>query len=140
MISWTYCLVIPDLVSLLVNLPRNSFKQAIVVQSLSCVQLFVTQWSAACQASLSFTISRNLSKFTFIELVMPSNHLIPLLPSSPSYACHLKCILRDAQDSLFVFVFCFFVLIQVLDNVQTIMPIVEYLSHNDLNPTMKQTD
>ena len=139
MISWTYCLVIPDLVSLLVNLPRNSFKQAIVVQSLSCVQLFVTQWTAACQASLSFTISRNLSKFTFIELVMPSNHLIPLLPSSPSYACHLKCILRDAQDSLFVFVFCFF-LIQVLDNVQTIMPIVEYLSHNDLNPTMKQTD
>ena len=36
--------------------------------------------------------------------------------------------------------FLFFVLIQVLDNVQTIMPIVEYLSHNDLNPTMKQTD
>ena len=52
------------------------------VQSLSRVQLFVTLWTAACQASLSTTSSRNLLKLMFIELVMPSNHLIlchPLL-------------------------------------------------------------
>ena len=48
----------------------------------SCVQLFVTTWTAAHQASLSFTISRRLLKLTSIESVMPSNHLIlchPLL-------------------------------------------------------------
>ena len=43
---------------------------------LSHVHLFVTPWTAACQGSLSLTISRNLPKFMFIELVMPSNHLI----------------------------------------------------------------
>ena len=44
-----------------------------VVQLLSRVRLFVTPWTAACQASLSFTISRNLLKFMSIESVMPSN-------------------------------------------------------------------
>ena len=42
--------------------------------------LFVTPWTAACQLSLSFTISWSLLKFMFIELVMPSNHLILCLP------------------------------------------------------------
>ena len=44
--------------------------------------VFVTPWTAACQASLSFTISQSLLKLMSIELVMPSNHLIlchPLL-------------------------------------------------------------
>ena len=50
------------------------------VQSLSCVQLFVTPLSAARQASLSITNSRSLPKLMSIELVMPSNHLI-LCPS-----------------------------------------------------------
>ena len=45
------------------------------VQSLSCVQLFVTSWTAACQACLSITNSRSLLKLMSIELVMPSNHL-----------------------------------------------------------------
>ena len=60
------------------------------VQSLSPVQLSATPWTAAHQASLSFTISRNLLKLMSIESVMPSNHLVlchPLLlpPSiSPS--------------------------------------------------------
>ena len=52
------------------------------VQPLSQVQLFVTPWTAAHQASLSFTISWSLLKLTSIESVMPSNHLIlgcPLL-------------------------------------------------------------
>ena len=46
------------------------------VQSLSCVQLFATPWTAACQASLSITNSQSLPKLMSIELVMPSNHLI----------------------------------------------------------------
>ena len=43
---------------------------------LSCVQLFVTPWTAALQASLSFTISWSLFKLTSIALTMPYNHLI----------------------------------------------------------------
>ena len=46
------------------------------VRSLSRVQLFVTPWTAACQATLSITISRSLRKLMSIESVMPSNHLI----------------------------------------------------------------
>ena len=52
------------------------------VQSLSCVQLFATPWTAAHQSSLSITISWSLLKLLSIESVMPSNHLIlcpPLL-------------------------------------------------------------
>ena len=52
------------------------------VQSLSHVQLFVTPWTAARQASLSITNFRSLLKLMSIELVMPPNHLIlcnPLL-------------------------------------------------------------
>ena len=55
-----------------------------VFQSLSCVQLVATPWTAACQASLSFTISLSLLKLISIESVMPSNHLILCLPFSCS--------------------------------------------------------
>ena len=47
-----------------------------VIQSLSHVWFFATPWTAACQASLSFTISLSLFKLMSIESVMPSNHLI----------------------------------------------------------------
>ena len=50
------------------------------VQSLSRVQLFVTPWTAACQASLSITNSQSLLKLMSMELVMPSNHLILCCP------------------------------------------------------------
>ena len=59
-------------------------------QSLSCVQLFATPWIAARQASLSITNSQSSLRFTSIEPVMPSSHLIlcrPLLllfPIPPS--------------------------------------------------------
>ena len=53
----------------------------VVVQSLSCVQLFATPWTAACQASLSFTI-RSLFKLMSIELVMPSNTVQKVLKIS----------------------------------------------------------
>ena len=58
-------------------------KQFSSVQSLSRVQLFMTPWTAAHQASLSITISWTLLKLMSIKLVMSSNHLIlscPLLP------------------------------------------------------------
>ena len=55
----------------------------VVVQLLSRVWFFVTTWTAAHQASLSFTISWSLLKLMSIELVMPSNHLILCWPLSP---------------------------------------------------------
>ena len=49
------------------------------VQSLSHVQLFVTPWVAAYQASLSITISQSSLRLTSIESAMPSSHLIERL-------------------------------------------------------------
>ena len=62
------------------------------VQSLSHVWLFVTPWTAACQASLSITNSQNLLKLMSIELVMASNHLILCrpLPLSPSVLASIR--------------------------------------------------
>ena len=55
-----------------------------IVQSFSHLQLFVTPWTAAHQASLSFTISQSLLKVMPIESMIPSSHLCCslLLPSS----------------------------------------------------------
>ena len=64
-----------------------TFVRFSTVQSLSRVQLFVTPWTAARQASLSITNSLSLLKLMSIESVMPSNHLIlchPLLLLLPS--------------------------------------------------------
>ena len=54
--------------------------QVLIVQLLSHVRLIVTPWTAARQASLSFTISWTLLKLMPIELVMASNHLIHCRP------------------------------------------------------------
>ena len=67
--------------------PLTAVTDASSVQSLSRVQLFVTPWTAACQASLSITKSQSLLKFMSIESVIPSKHFILchpllLLPSS----------------------------------------------------------
>ena len=64
------------------------------VQSLSHVWLFVTPWTAAHQASLSFTISQSLLKLMSIELIMPSNHLI---------LCHPLHLLPSIFPSIRVF-------------------------------------
>ena len=66
----------------------------LVVQSLSCVWLFATPWTAACQASLSITDSRSLLKLMSIESVIPSNHLI---------LCHLLLLLPSIFLSFRVF-------------------------------------
>ena len=60
--------------------PLTFIYNVVVVQSLICVQLLVTAWTAACQASLSFTISLHLLKLMSIESVMPSNRLILCYP------------------------------------------------------------
>ena len=65
-----------------------------LVQSLSCVQIFVTPWTAAHQASLSTTNSQSLLKLIPIESVMPSNHLI---------LCHPLLLLPSIFASMRVF-------------------------------------
>ena len=73
----------------------------VVVQSLSCVQLFATPWTVAHQASLSFTISQSLLKLRSIELVMPSNHLIlcDLLFLLPSVFASIRVFSRPCSGS-----------------------------------------
>ena len=62
-------------------LSKKKFEVFIVVfQSLSRVQLFATPCTAACQASLSFTISWNLLRLMSFELTIWSNHLILYFP------------------------------------------------------------
>ena len=59
------------------------FNVSVVVQSLSCVQLFATPWAAAHQASLSFTISQGLLKLISIEsLCHPT-----ISPSVDPFSC-----------------------------------------------------
>ena len=77
------------------NIPqRVADKVHCSVQSLSRVQLFVTPWTAAYQASLSITNSQSLLKLLSIQLVMPSNHLIP---------CHPLLLLPSICPSIRIF-------------------------------------
>ena len=69
----------------------NSFSS---VQSLSCVWLFATPWTAACQASLSITNSWSLPKLVSIESVMPSTHL---------FLCHPLLLLPSIFTTIRVF-------------------------------------
>ena len=64
------------------------------VQWLSCVQLFVTPWTAACQPSLSITNFQSLLKLMSIESIMPSNPLI---------LCHPLFLLPSIFPSIRVF-------------------------------------
>ena len=66
----------------------------VAVQSLCHVQLFATPWTAAHQASLSFTISQSLLELMSIELVMLSNLLI---------LCHPLLLLPSVFPSIRVF-------------------------------------
>ena len=80
---WMLLKYIPRGVMDWMSFPQNSY--LIVVQSLIHIQLFVqTSWTAAHQASLSFTISQSLLKLTSIELMMPSYHLILFQLSFPA--------------------------------------------------------
>ena len=66
------------------------------VQSLSCVQLFATPWTAARQASLSITNSQSLLKLMSIESVMPSNHLILCRPLLSSVFCSIRVFSNES--------------------------------------------
>ena len=72
----------------------HSFNSLCSVQSLNRVQLVVTPWTAAHQASLSITNSWSLPKLMSIESVMPSNHLI---------LCHPLLLLPSIFPSIRVF-------------------------------------
>ena len=80
--------------SQLVVFTRVKLTFLVIVQSLSRVPLFATSWTAARQASLSFTISWSLFKFMSTESEMPSNHLI---------LCHPLLLLPSIFPSIRVF-------------------------------------
>ena len=68
------------------------------VQSLSRVRLFATPLTAACQTTLSVTISLSLLRLTSVESMMPSNHLIlsrPLL-LSPSVFPSIRVFSKES--------------------------------------------
>ena len=66
--------------SLTFLLSHTTFYVLCSIQSLSCLQLFVTPWITARQASLSITNSWSLPKLMSIESVIPSNNLILCCP------------------------------------------------------------
>ena len=76
------------------NLRKIHLPFGVIVQSLSCVQLFVTPWTAAHQASLSITNSWSLLKLMSIESVMPFNYLT---------VCHLFLLLPSILPSVRIF-------------------------------------
>ena len=71
---WSMCLVFMPV--------PYYFDYFVVIQSLSCVQLFETQWTTVYQASLSFTIS-----WILLKLMMPSNHSTILFSVFPFFSC-----------------------------------------------------
>ena len=78
----------------IVDVLYNSDCVVVIVQLLSHVWLFANPWTAACQDSLSFTISWSLHKLMSIESVMPFNHLI---------LCCLLLLLPSVFSSIKVF-------------------------------------
>ena len=91
---------------------KHLLRLIVVVQSLSCVLLFATSWTAARQSSLSFSVSLSLLNFTSIESVMVSNCLIlwcPLLllpsvfPSIRVFSSELSLCIRRPKYWSFSF-------------------------------------
>ena len=95
--GWLHCALVLDSKSWCPGLSCtewNLIPGASSVQLLRRVRLFATPWTAACQASLSISNSQSLLKLMFIELVMPSNHLI---------LCHRLLRLPSVFSSIRVF-------------------------------------
>ena len=67
---------------ILIRQLMTSFKMTVraVVRLLSCVQIFETPWTAACQASLSLIIYQNLFRLMSVESMMPYNDFILSCP------------------------------------------------------------
>ena len=88
----------------------------VVAELLSCVQLFATPWTLACQASLSITVSLSLLKLMSIESGMPSNHLIlcclllllpSIFPSIRIFSNKSTLLIRRPKYWSFGFIFIF---------------------------------
>ena len=77
-------------------------KKKIVVQLPSHVQLFATPWTAACQASLSFTVSPSLLRLMFLELVIPSNHPLLCHPLFPLPSIFPRIRVFSNESALFI--------------------------------------
>ena len=95
-----YNFICPLLVNLSKQKKKNQYLSNILpfqfssVQLISCVQLYATPWTAACQASLSITNSQSFLKLMSVESVMPSNHLL---------LCHPLLLLPSVFPSIKVF-------------------------------------
>ena len=79
MIFFCVCVCVFEPVQIIYYVPLPFLQMVtfvVAIQSLSHVWFFMTPWTAARQASLSFTMSRSLLKLISIESVMPPNHLI----------------------------------------------------------------
>ena len=77
-----------------VSPPGSYCNQFCSIQLLSCVRLFATPWTIACQAFLSISNTQSPPKPMSIQLVMPSNHLI---------LCHPFLLLPSIFPSISVF-------------------------------------
>ena len=73
----------------------NRHFHVVAVQLLSRVPLFPAPWTAAHQASLSFTNSQSLLKLMSIEWVMPYSHLILCIPFSSWHTVDNQCSLKE---------------------------------------------
>ena len=65
---------------------EENLQAILLLFSCSVVSNSATPWTAACQASVSFTISRNPLKVMSIQSAMPSNHLVGLSLSLPAFS------------------------------------------------------
>ena len=114
-----------------------------VVQSLSCVQLFASPWTATCQVSLSFTISQSLLKLMSIEFIKPINHLILSSTTPPAFNLLKhdgKCLHHLSNRKIFIFFFYFNTMVSIslrAENIHTLihtwipttLVVVQLLSH-----------
>ena len=94
---------------------KGLLREVVIVQLLCHVWLFVTPWTAACQASLFFTKSQSLLKLMSIESVMPSNQLIlhhpflflpSIFPSNRVFSNESVLCIRWPKDWSFSFNIC----------------------------------
>ena len=83
----------------------NNWLSVVVVQSLSCVQFFVTPWTEAHRSPLSFTISQSLLRFKSIELYVG---IFPLI--------------LFTHNKIFILYFIYFILISSLSSISTFLP------------------
>ena len=98
------------------------------VKSLRHVWLFVTPWTAACQASLSINIWQSLLRLVSIALVMPSNHLILLSLSPPTLIIDCVCFFIKLLSDTTKRLHCHFYLLYFIKYILNILRILLMVS------------